>query len=159
MVKMDKKHFIAVIGVSGAGKTQLINDKFENLPVWDSVEGDYSRWVFHDKIFFEKAVLHISGFEDIVMQDLIENTINKNHSLEVYYLYLDSQKLHYNRVRERALRTNDIDPETGLDVSQYAISVSVISRTKRTMYKFIEEYKDRVKFHIINNSKERKLIL
>jgi len=89
------------------------------------------RWIFHDKVFFRKAVIHIPIFEDVILEDLLENTVNKGHSLEVFYIYLNDIKQYKERVLFRA-QSNGID---GLDIREYGVSKNAIYRAGTTIKK------------------------
>lgn len=147
------KHFIAVIGVSGAGKSTFIANNFKDLPL-DYIHDDSPcPMLFHDKIMFEKAVLEITSFENVYLDILLDHTIKKGHTLEVYYIFLDNVELHKSRIYKRSGEFKKNHMEL-LDVHEYAYSKNVFDRTKQTMQKFIANYGDKIKFHLINNSKE-----
>ena len=70
------KKFIAVIGVAGSGKTTFINKNFPSLPVEELNDDTCEDLIlFNQLIRFDKAVLHITGFEDIVGEILFDKIL------------------------------------------------------------------------------------
>ena len=142
------KKFIAVIGVAGAGKTTFIEKYHKHLPVQELNDDIHeTSLLFHPLIKFDEAVLHITGFEEVVGEFLVKEILSKVHELHVAYIKLKDNEMQKERLRERAMKIGE-----HYDVHEYAYSKSVFERTEKTIMAFSEKYKHKLSsFQIIEN--------
>lgn len=144
------KKYIAVIGVAGAGKSTFIEKNYKELPMEELNDDCVTEpLLFHDLIKFDTAVLHITGFEAVTADFLVEKILDKKHELHVVYLKLKDNEMQKERLRKRALENKE---GSEFDVAPYAYSKNVFQRTERSFLEFAEKYKDIIKsIQIINN--------
>jgi thymidylate kinase len=149
------KKFIAVIGVAGAGKSTFIGKNYKGLPMQELNDDSVSvPLLFHDLINFKKAVLHITAFEDVTADFLVENILDKKHELHLVFLQLKDNEMQKERLRKRAFENKEASE---FDVATYAYSKNVFNRTKSSFIAFTEKYKDKIKsIQIVNNFKKTK---
>jgi len=134
------KKFIAVIGVAGAGKTTFIDKYYKHLPMQEL--NDYKHetsLLFHPLIKFDEAVLHITAFEEVVGEFLVEEILDKGHELQIVYIKLKDNEMQKQRLRERAMKIGEY-----YDVHEYTYSNNVFERTEKTIMAFSEKYKHKL---------------
>ena len=144
------KKFIAVIGVSGAGKSTFIEKNHKGLQM-EEINYDSLRktLLFHDLINFDTAVLHITAFEDVTADFLVENILDKKHELHLVFLKLKDNEMQMERLRKRAFENEEVSE---FDVAPYAYSKNVFQRTESSFLAFAEKYKYKIKsIKIVNN--------
>lgn len=144
------KKFIAVIGVAGAGKSTFIEKNYKGLPM-EEINDDSLRTslLFHNSINFDTAVLHITAFEDVTADFLVENILDKKHELHLVFLKLKDNEMQMERLRKRAFENKEASE---FDVSPYAYSKNVFERTGSSFLAFTEKYKYKIKsIKILNN--------
>ena len=144
------KKFIAVIGVAGAGKSTFIEKNYKGVPMEEINDGVLrTPLLFHDLINFDTAVLHITAFEDVTADFLVENILDKKHELHLVFLKLKDNEMQMERLRKRAFENKEASE---FDVSPYAYSKNVFERTGSSFLAFTEKYKYKIKsIKILNN--------
>lgn len=144
------KKFIAVIGVSGAGKSTFIEKNYKGLPMEELNDDCVSNpLLFHDLINFDTAVLHITAFEDVTAHFLVENILDKKHELHLVFLRLKDIEMQKQRLRKRAFENKETSE---FDVAPYAYSKNVFNRTESSFIAFTEKYKGKINsIQIVNN--------
>jgi hypothetical protein len=142
------KKFIAVIGVAGAGKTTFIDKYYKHLPMQELNDDTHeTSLLFHPLIKFDEAVLHITAFDEVVGEFLVEEILSKVHELHIAYIKLKDNGMQKQRLRERAMKIGE-----HYDVHEYAYSNNVFERTEKTIMAFFEKHRNVLKsVKIVNN--------